>query len=73
MNKEDIKIGDILYWNTTGAYKKPISLKCEVIDIGQEYIWIHVYGNLGPTPIRQNLLSLKPLNKVTNNNIKSSY
>ena len=35
MNKKDIKLNEILYWNTTGAYNSKISLKCEVIDIGK--------------------------------------
>lgn len=33
MNKRNIKLGDALYWNTTGAYNTNISLQCEVIDI----------------------------------------
>lgn len=33
MNKKDIKIGDILYWNTTGVFNINISLECKVIDI----------------------------------------
>jgi len=66
MNKEDIKIGDILYWNTTGAYEVNISLKCLVMDIGELYIWVIVFGNLGPTSISQDELSRKPLYKVTN-------
>lgn len=35
MLKKDIKIGSILYWNTTGAYNSKISLKCEVMDVGK--------------------------------------
>ena len=66
MNKKDIKIGDILYWNTTGAYNSNISLKCEVIDIGEKYIWILVFGNLGPTPVADNTLDIEPLYEVTN-------
>ena len=35
MYKKDIKLGDILYWNTTGAYNSDISLdemKIETLD-----------------------------------------
>lgn len=70
MNKEDIKIGDILYWNTNGAYGVEISLECAVLDIGQEYIWIMVLGNLSPTPVKESKLSAKPLYKVTNKGVK---
>lgn len=38
MYKKDIKLGDILYWNTTGAYNSNMSLVCEVIDIGEMWI-----------------------------------
>lgn len=44
MLKKDIKLGSILYWNTTGAYNSKISLKCEVMDVGEIWIWVHVYG-----------------------------
>lgn len=46
MLKKDIELGDILYWNTTGANNSRISLKCEVIDVGKMWIWVHVYGCL---------------------------
>lgn len=71
MSKEDIKIGDILYWNTNGAYGVKISLKSTVLDIGQEYVWIMIFGNLSPTPVKEIALSIKPLYKVTNNKVKS--
>ena len=67
MNKLDLKIGDIVYWNTTGAYNSNISLKAEVIDKGEKYIWIIVFGNLGPTPVNVSNLSETPLYDVTNN------
>ena len=70
MNKKDIRIGDVLYWNTTGAYQSKISLKCKVLDIGRRFIWVLVYGNLGPTPVEINDISIEPIYKVTNNNIK---
>lgn len=70
MNKKDIRIGDILYWNTTGAYQSQISLKCKVLDVGKRFIWVLVYGNLGPTPVEVNDISIEPIYKVTNNNIK---
>ena len=70
MSKEDIKIGDILYWNTTGAYDTKISLRCTVLDIGQKYIWIMVFGNLSPTPIKEDKLSREPLYKITNKGVK---
>lgn len=66
MNKQDIKIGDILYWNTTGANQINISLKCRVFDIGKDYIWVLVNGNIGHTPIDPSKLSKEPLYKVTN-------
>lgn len=67
MNKKDIKIGDILYWNTTGPYYgNEISLKCEVLDVGKKYIWVMVFGNLSPTPLEKSKLSVRPLHKVTN-------
>ena len=69
MSKEDIKIGDILYWNTFGAYGVKISLKCTILDIGQEYIWIMVFGNLSPTPVKENLLSKEPLYKLKNSGV----
>lgn len=66
MNKKDIKIGDILYWNTKGAFQTDISLKCKVFDIGKDYIWVLVNGNIGHTPITASKLSKEPLYKVTN-------
>ena len=33
MYKKDIKLGQILYWNTTGYNNCNISIKCEVVDI----------------------------------------
>lgn len=69
MNKNDIKIGDILYWNTTGAYNTKISLRCNVLDKGEVYIWVMIYGNLSPTPVKQNNLSEKPLYAVTNKGV----
>lgn len=67
MNKSDIHIGDLLYWNTNGAYNTKVSLKCKVLDIGKRFIWIMVNGNLSPTPIDPSKLSKEPLYKVTNN------
>lgn len=66
MNKEEIKIDDELYWNTTGAYNTTISLKCTVLDIGIKYIWVMVFGNLSPTPVSEKDLSKIPKYKVTN-------
>ena len=67
MNKKDIKIDDEIYWNTKGAFETDISLKAVVMDKGEKYIWILVYGNLGPTPISDiSQLSKEPLFKVTN-------
>ncbi len=70
MNKKDINIGDILYWNTTGAFKSKISLKCKVIDIGKKWIWVQVYGHLAYNNLLSGNLSKEPLHKVTNNNFK---
>ncbi|MBO5004493.1 MAG: hypothetical protein J6D03_04460 [Clostridia bacterium] len=70
MNKKDIKIGDILYWNTTGAFESKISLKCEVIDIGKRWIWVHVKGCLAYNNLLPVNLSKEPLYKVTNQNNK---
>lgn len=70
MNKSDIKIGQELYYNTTGAYNSEISLMCRVIDIGQTYIWVLIYGNLGFNNIMEKDLSLEPKYKVTNRNLK---
>ena len=65
MNKKDIKIGDVLYWNTTGAFNSKISLECKVIDIGK-WIWVLVNGNLAYNNLLPSQLSKEPLNKVTN-------
>ena len=65
MLKKDIKIGDILYWNTTGAFDSKISLECKVIDIGK-WIWVLVNGNLAYNNLLPSQLSKEPLNKVTN-------
>lgn len=65
MLKKDIKIGDILYWNTTGAFNCKISLECKVIDIGK-WIWVLVNGNLAYNNLLPSQLSKEPLNKVTN-------
>ena len=65
MLKKDIKIGDILYWNTTGAFESKISLECKVIDKGK-WIWVLVNGNLGYSNVLSSQLSKEPLNKVTN-------
>lgn len=66
MNKEDINIGDIVYWNTTGAFDSKISLECKVIDIGK-WIWVLVNGNLAYNNLLSSNLSKEPLYKVTNN------
>ncbi len=69
MNKKDIKRGEILYWNTTGAYGREISLKCQVIDIGK-WVWVKVFGNLAYNNLLASNLSKEPFHKVTNNNIR---
>ena len=69
MNKENIKINDVLYWNTSGANNSKISLRCTVLDIGNIYVWIMVYGNLSPTPVNQEDLSVEPLYIVTNKGV----
>jgi len=66
MNKKDIKIGDIVYWNTTGAFKSKISLKGKVIDIGKRWIWVHINGNLAYINLMQSQLTKEPLFVVTN-------
>lgn len=66
MNKKDINIGDIVYWNTTGAFDSKISLECKVIDIGK-WIWVLVNGNLAYNNLLSSNLSKEPLHKVTNN------
>ena len=71
MNIKDINIDDILYWNTTGAYNSNISLKCKVFDIGKNYVWVMVNGNIGHTPIDPSKLTKEPLYKVTNPHIIS--
>ena len=68
MNKKDIKIGDIVYWNTTGAFDSKISLECKVIDKGK-WIWVLVNGNLAYNNLLPSQLSKEPLNKVTNRRI----
>mgnify|MGYP000115795956 FL=1 len=70
MLKKDIEVGRILYWNTTGANNSKISLKCEVIDVGKIWIWVHVCGCLAYNNLAINDLSIKPLHRVTNNNLK---
>ena len=70
MLKKDIKLGSILYWNTTGAYNSKISLKCEVMDVGKIWIWVHVYGCLAYNNLSIKVGSVKPLHKVTNNIVK---
>lgn len=70
MDKIEIKLGETLYWNTTGAYGSKISLKCKVIDIGKEWIWVHVGGCLAYNNLLAGNLSKKPLYKVTNERIK---
>lgn len=67
MNKKDINIGDILYWNTTGAFEMKISLKCKVVDIGKQWIWVQVFGNLAYNNLLVGNLTKEPLHKVTNN------
>ncbi len=66
MNKKDIKLNDILYWNTTGAYNSNISLKCKVIDIGKLWIWVHIEGYLSYNNLLAGNLSKEPFYKVTN-------
>lgn len=66
MNKRNIKLGDVLYWNTIGAYNTNISLQCEVIDIGEIWIWVHVNGCLAYNNLVPENLSKEPLYKVTN-------
>lgn len=66
MNKRDIKLGDVLYWNTTGAYNTKISLECLVIDIGEIWIWVNVYGCLAYNHLLSEDLTKEPLYKVTN-------
>ena len=67
MNKEDIKLYETYYYNTTGAYNKSISIKCKVIDIGVNFIWIHCQGNLGPTYTKPEQLSKQAKYKIINN------
>lgn len=66
MNKRNIKLGDILFWNTTGAYNTKISLECQVIDIGKIWIWVNVYGCLAYNNLLSEDLTKEPLYKVTN-------
>lgn len=66
MNKRDIKLGDVLFWNTTGAYNTKISLECQVIDIGEIWIWVNVYGCLAYNNLLSKDLTKEPLYKVTN-------
>lgn len=66
MNKKDIKIGDTVYWNTTGAFGSNISLKSKVVDIGKNWIWILVNGCLAYQNLLSANISEKPLYKVTN-------
>lgn len=70
MNKKDIKIGDTLYWNTTGAFGVKISLQCKVFDIGR-WIWVMVNGCVACNNLLPSQLSREPMNKVTNKNIKN--
>lgn len=71
VNGKEIDIGQTLYYNTTGAYGKNISQKCYILDIGEIYVWLMMYGNLSPTPIKDvDKLSEKPKYKVTNENFK---
>ncbi len=69
MNKRDIKLGDVLFWNTTGAYNTKISLECQVIDIGEIWIWVNVYGCLAYNNLLSKDLTKKPLYKVTNKKV----
>ena len=55
------------YYNTTGVYNKSISIKCKVIDIGVNFIWIHCQGNLGPTYTKPEQLSKQAKYRITNN------
>ena len=71
MNKKDIKLGDKLYWNITGAYNTKISLICEVIDIGEMWIWVHVEGCLAYNNLIAENLSKEPLYKVTNEKLEN--
>lgn len=66
MNKNDIKVGEVLYWNTTGAFGSKISLQCQVVDIGRTWIWINVFGCLAYNNLLASNLSKEPLHKVTN-------
>ena len=44
-----------------------LSIKCKVIDIGVNFIWIHCQGNLGPTYIKPEQLSKQAKYKIINN------
>lgn len=70
MNKKDINIGDIIYWNTIGAFESKISLKCKVIDIGKRWIWVNVIGCLAYQNLLSANISKEPIYKVTNDRIK---
>lgn len=65
MLKKDIKIGDTLYWNTTGAFNSKLSLQCKVVDIGK-WIWILANGHLSYNNVLPSQLSKEPLYIVTN-------
>ena len=65
MLKKDVKIGDTLYWNTTGAFNSKLSLQCKVVDIGK-WIWILANGNLGYNNVLPSQLTKEPLYIVTN-------
>ena len=70
MYKKDIRLNDILYWNTKGWFDSKISLKCRVIDIGKMWIWVHVAGSLSYNNLLSENLSNEPLHRVTNANAK---
>ena len=70
MKKKDINIGDIVYWNTTGAFERKISLKCKVVDIGKQWIWVQVFGFLACNNLLARNLTKEPLYKIKNNDLK---
>ena len=72
MNKQDIKLYELYYFNTTGAYNTNVSQIGRVVDIGINYIWFLVGGNLGPIPVLAEHLSENPLYKVTNAKLKDN-
>lgn len=66
LTRDDISIGDVIYYNTTGTENEPISQIGRIVDKGIKYIWIEIKDEEGITAAYLTKLSKTPWYKLSN-------